>query len=153
MYKTWRIFALGGALITFVSVTVVWFRVRDANALDVTVYKTPSCGCCTEWVGHLRDNGFHVTALNVTDLTQIKRRYGVTPDLAACHTAIVDGYVVEGHVPADVIRRFLEERPPVAGLAVPGMPMGSPGMEGSYREPYNVLTFDRHGKLQIYARR
>lgn len=152
-YKTWKTFGLGGAFTTFAALTVAWFWTQDTNRPEVTVYKSPTCGCCTKWVEHLRANGFDVTGADVSDLTQVKDRYGVPSELAACHTAIVDGYVVEGHVPADVVQRLLKERPAVAGIAVPGMPVGSPGMEGRYREPYNVLTFDRDGKTQIYARR
>jgi len=94
-----------------------------------------------------------VTAYDISDLTPIKKKYGVPNALTACHTAIVDGYVVEGHVPADVILRLLKERPNVAGITVPGMPMGSPGMEGAYSESYDVLTFDQDGKTQVYTSR
>ncbi len=153
MHKTGKALGVGGALITFVALMVAWFWTQDTNATEVIVYKNPSCVCCTKWVGHLRANGFDVRAVDVSDLAQIKGRYGVPSELATCHTAIVDGYAVEGHVPADVIQRLLEERPAVAGIAVPGMPVGSPGMEGPYREPYDVLTFDRDGATRIYASR
>ncbi len=152
-YKTGKMLGLGGALITFVALMVAWFWTQDTNATEVTVYKNPSCLCCTKWVEHLRANGFDVRAVDASDLAQIKGRYGVPSELASCHTAIVDGYVVEGHVPADIIQRLLKERPAVAGIAVPGMPVGSPGMEGPYPEPYNVLTFDRDGATRIYTRR
>ncbi len=152
-YKTWKTLGLGGALITFVALMVAWFWTQDTSATEVTVYKNPSCVCCTKWVEHLRANGFDVRAVDASDLAQVKGRHGVPSELAACHTAIVDGYVVEGHVPADVIQRLLKERPAVAGIAVPGMPVGSPGMEGPYREPYDVLTFDRDGATRIYASR
>jgi hypothetical protein len=88
----------------------------------------------------------------VVDLTEIKARYGVRPHLASCHTAVVDGYVLEGHVPAEAVKRLLQERPPVKGLAVPGMPVGSPGMEGPDPQPYNVYTFDDKGEAQVYIR-
>lgn len=94
----------------------------------ITVYKTPNCGCCTKWVDYLRDEGFEVKAVNQSNLTPLKQKAGVTPDMASCHTAMVDGYVIEGHVPASAIRRLLEERPSTRGLAVPGMPQNSPGM-------------------------
>jgi hypothetical protein len=119
----------------------------------VTVYKTPTCGCCKGWVAHLRENGFEVKAIDRDDLTSIKRQRGVPDALAACHTAIVDGYTIEGHVPADVIRKLLKERPPVLGLVVPGMPAGSPGMESATPEHYEVYTFDRSGPKAIYAAR
>jgi hypothetical protein len=106
-------------------------------------------------VGHLREQGFAARVQPVNDLAALKRRHGVPPDLQACHTALVGGYVVEGHVPADLIRRLLRERPPVAGLAVPGMPIGSPGMEvpGSPAERYEVLAFERGGRRRVFATR
>lgn len=123
------------------------------DAPTITVYKTPTCGCCTAWVEHLREHGFEVETHDLPRLDQIKARYGVTRELESCHTAVVDGYVVEGHVPADLIERMLKERPQIAGLTVPGMPMGSPGMEGPRKDPYDVLTFDRDGKTTVYDRR
>jgi hypothetical protein len=106
-------------------------------------------------VEHLRQHGFTVKVENMTDLRPVKVKHGVPADLQACHTALVDGYVVEGHVPADLIVRLLRERPNVAGLAVPGMPIGSPGMEvaGSPAAPYDVVTFDRNGKRGVFATR
>lgn len=106
-------------------------------------------------MGHLRENGYPVTAENVADITPIKRRYGVPAKLQSCHTAVVSGYVVEGHVPAEVVDRLLRERPRVAGIAVPGMPTGSPGMEtpGRAAERYQVLTFDASGRTAVYASR
>jgi hypothetical protein len=126
---------------------------RTAEAAPViTVYKTPTCGCCKSWVEHLRKNGFEVKTIDQVDLTPIKRQQGVPEPLSSCHTAVVEGYTIEGHVPADVIRKLLKERPPVVGLAVPGMPMGSPGMEqGGQSDPYEVYTFDRSGPKGIYA--
>jgi hypothetical protein len=123
-----------------------------ARAAEVTVYKSATCGCCNAWIRHLEANGFAVRAHNVSDLDAYKRRHGVTPQLAACHTAVVGGYVVEGHVPAADIRRLLAERPKVKGIAVPGMPMGSPGMEGPTREPYSTVTFDEAGRTKVFAR-
>ncbi|MBI2485703.1 MAG: DUF411 domain-containing protein [Deltaproteobacteria bacterium] len=117
----------------------------------ITVYKDPSCGCCSKWVDHLREHGYQVTAHDVSDMTKIKTKYGVPRALSSCHTAVVDGYVVEGHVPADVISRLLTERPKVVGITVPDMPMGSPGMEGPYSEPYDVLTFDSQGNTKVYT--
>jgi hypothetical protein len=104
---------------------------------------------------HLRSNGFPVQAENVENLESIKRKHGVPSALEACHTALVGGYVVEGHVPADLIDRLLRERPPIAGIAVPGMPAGAPGMETAGRrpEPYQVIAFDRSGRTSIFASR
>jgi hypothetical protein len=106
-------------------------------------------------VGHLRQHGFAVTVNDLTNLAPIKTKYGVPTDLQACHTALVDGYVIEGHVPADLVVRLLRERPRVAGLAVPGMPAGSPGMEvpAGAAQPYQVFSFDRSGKTAVFATR
>jgi len=125
-------------------------------ALSVVVYKSPTCGCCTKWISHLKQAGFTVTAHDTANVAPIKRRHGVPQALESCHTALVGGYVVEGHVPADVIQRLLRERPAVAGIAVPGMPAGSPGMEGlpgPARQPYNILAFRAEGGWSVYERR
>lgn len=124
-----------------------------AGATEVTVYKSPTCGCCKNWVAHMRANGFTVKAIDVADVTSYKLANGIGPALASCHTALVEGYVIEGHVPAQDIRRLLRERPKnIAGLAAPGMPSGSPGMEQGYKDPYNVLSFDKAGNTSVYAR-
>jgi hypothetical protein len=94
----------------------------------ITVYKDPNCGCCVKWVDYLREEGFEVQAINTSNLTPVKQKAGVPPEMASCHTAMVEGYVIEGHVPAGAIRKLLEERPSTRGLAVPGMPENSPGM-------------------------
>ena len=127
--------------------------VEAAKPIAIKVYKTPQCGCCRAWVDHLNSNGFQVEAVDMPDLSLVKQKYGVTPALEACHTAVVGDYVVEGHVPADVIKKLLKERPAVVGIAVPGMPAGSPGMEGAMKERYDVLTFDRAGRSRVYAKR
>ncbi|HVF38327.1 MAG TPA: DUF411 domain-containing protein [Gemmatimonadaceae bacterium] len=124
-----------------------------AQATLVKVYKDPNCGCCKKWVEHLEKNGFKVESFDMPDMSLIKQKHAVTGELQSCHTALVGDYVVEGHVPADVIRRLLKEKPAVAGLAVPGMPMGSPGMEGATKEKYDILTFDRAGRTKVYAQR
>ena len=114
----------------------------------ITVNKDPNCGCCGAWVGHLRQAGFVVEVTETTELNRIKARLGVPSALASCHTAEVDGYLIEGHVPAKAINRLLTERPEGQGLAVPGMPVGSPGMEveGSQPEVYSVILFSRIGQ-------
>lgn len=111
----------------------------------VTVHKDPDCGCCTGWVGHLKGAGFAVRVEGTSDLDIVRTRLGVPLDLVACHTAEVGGYVIEGHVPALAIRRLLSERPQARGLAVPGMPVGSPGMEGGKPQPYAVVLFGPEG--------
>lgn len=119
----------------------------------IDVYKSPTCGCCGEWVRHLQANAFEARAHDVADPGEYRRRYGVPEALASCHTAFVRGYAIEGHVPAREIRRLLAERPKAQGLAVPGMVVGSPGMEqGGKREPYEVLLFQRDGRYVAYAR-
>jgi len=128
------------------------FITAPAFAAEVTVYKDAGCGCCKKWITHLEAHGFSVKARDVKDLTASKTAHGVPPKLYACHTATVDGYVIEGHVPAADIRRLLKERPKVRGLAVPGMPVGSPGMEGLFHERYETLTFDKDGRTAVYER-
>jgi hypothetical protein len=124
-----------------------------ALAAEVTVYKSPTCGCCGKWVAHMRDKGFDLTVHDVPDVAPIKAEHGLPHGLGSCHTALVDGYVVEGHVPADAVERLLAERPKVKGIAVPGMPAGSPGMEGDRTDPYEVLTFDEKGNTAVFDKR
>lgn len=118
----------------------------------ISVYASPYCGCCGDWVEHLRSAGFAAEVTHVDDVAPMKRMAGVPQGLASCHTASVDGYVVEGHVPAPVIRRLLRERPQVRGIAVPGMPIGSPGMEGPSPEPYTVYSFADGEAPRAYER-
>ena len=125
----------------------------DAERVDVLVFKSPTWGCCGDWVQYMEDNGFDVTVENVQDMSVIKTRYQVPLELQSCHTAIVDGYVIEGHVPVREITRLLSERPDVVGLAVPGMPIGSPGMEsgGLGPESFDVIAFDVLGNQEVFA--
>ena len=123
---------------------------RAGAASEVLVYKSPTCGCCADWVKHMRANGFAVRIVEVADLEPVRRRYGVPDRLAACHTAVVDGYVVEGHVPASAVKRMLAEKPSAAGLSVPGMPSGSPGMEGPRSEAFATLVFDERGTAKVF---
>lgn len=119
----------------------------------IDVYKSATCGCCIEWVKHLRASGFMVRAHDVPEPGEYRRRHGIPDALGACHTAVVAGYAIEGHVPAREIHRLLKERPPAAGLSVPGMPVGSPGMEyGNRLDPYEVLLVGRDGRPRVYAR-
>jgi hypothetical protein len=124
----------------------------DASAAwpAVIVHKDPNCGCCSGWVAHLELNGFRVQVLETSELNRVKTRLGVPFDLAACHTAEVENYVIEGHVPAAALKRFLTERPKALGLSVPGMPNGSPGMAGEYEE-YDVTLFGPNER-RVYAR-
>ncbi len=120
---------------------------------SVVVYKSRLCGCCTKWVDHMRAAGFRVVVRDVDDLLGIEARYGVPKGLTSCHTALAGGYLVIGHVPADLVQRLLQERPAVAGITVPGMPADAPGMDAGTGGPYDVLVFDRDGTSRVYARR
>jgi hypothetical protein len=119
----------------------------------IDVVKTPSCGCCSGWVEHLKAAGFATRVTNMDDLTELKAKHGIPARVQSCHTATVVGYVVEGHVPAADIQRLLRERPAVAGIAVPGMPIGSPGMEVANMRPqaFRTFTFDKQGQLTVFA--
>lgn len=115
----------------------------------IHVSKDPNCGCCTGWVQHLRNNGFTATVVDTKDMPAVKTRLGVPEELASCHTAEIAGYVIEGHVPAQAINRLLAERPDARGLAVPGMPIGSPGMEGGRPEVYEVILFGKDNPVSF----
>ena len=134
-------------------VTVDAQKAAVAAKTAMTVWKTPTCGCCGKWIEHMRKNGFEVTVLEMPDLSAIEAANAVTEPIRSCHTALVDGYVIEGHVPADLVRRLLKERPKAAGLAVPGMPQGAPGMETPNPQPYDVILFGRDGKTSVYEKR
>ena len=125
----------------------------DAVPKKMTVYHDPNCGCCGGWVAHMRRAGFQVDVIDTDDLAAIKAKFRIPSDLASCHTAEVGGYVIEGHIPAPAIQRLLAEKPAAVGLAVPGMPTGSPGMEapGAANETYDVILFGSWGK-RPYAR-
>jgi hypothetical protein len=129
-------------------------RTHDHGApVAVTVYKNAQCGCCRKWVDHLRKEGFEVTAKDVDDIAAIKAKLGVPASLHSCHTAIVGAYIVEGHVPAADVRKLLKEKPAVAGIGVPGMPMGSPGMEmpDMPADKYDVVAFSKDGKQRVFV--
>jgi len=137
----------------FLAASAALLPISALAARDVVeVYKSPTCGCCGDWIKHLRSNGFEVRARDVADSGEYRRRYGVPEVFASCHTALVGGYAIEGHVPAREIKRLLAERPKAQGLAVPGMPAGSPGMEGPKSDPYDVLLFQSDGRYIYYAR-
>ena len=121
-------------------------------AQSIHVYKSPTCGCCDDWIDHLEENGFDVTATNSNNMGKIKAEAGLIPGLGSCHTAYVGDYVIEGHVPAEDIKRLLSEAPNATGLSVPGMPAGSPGMEmGGRKDPYQVIMFNEQGQTRVFA--
>lgn len=135
--------------------SVVIARPALSTQSRIEVYKSPTCGCCSAWIDHMARAGFPVDARDVDQesLYALKARSGITPELASCHTAFVDGYVVEGHVPASDVRRLLAERPDALGLTVPGMPIGSPGMEmGNQRDAFATLLVLRDQSTQVFER-
>ncbi len=127
--------------------------IAAATSRAITIYKEPNCGCCKLWVAHVQKAGFVATVHDTTDMATVKTSMGVPDALQSCHTARIGSYTIEGHVPADVIVKLLDEKPVGRGLAVPGMPMGSPGMEGGRAERYQVILFDAAGKARVYASR
>lgn len=142
---------VGLALAAVVAAPSAAVTAQAKAAPEIVVRKSASCGCCAGWVVHLRNKGFKVIVENVENLELHKKLAGVPEKLQACHTAVVSGYVVEGHVPAASIRKLLAEKPQARGLAVPGMPMGAPGMGGE-RQPFDVLIFQRNGSTKVYGR-
>lgn len=135
-----------------IGVMALMFISTMTLAAEIAVYKSATCGCCSKWVRYLEQNGFKVKSHDVQNVYGYKDRHKVPEKLHACHTAVVDGYVIEGHVPAADIERLLRERPAVAGLSVPGMPPGSPGMESTDPVAYEVLSFDKKGEIRVFAR-
>lgn len=124
---------------------------ESSKPINIEVYRSPTCGCCGKWLEHLKQNNFNVKDIVTNDVQAIKDKYGVSKEMASCHTAIVDGYVVEGHVPANDIKTLLKTKPKVVGIAVPGMPAGTPGMEmGGKKDAYDVMNFDRENHYQIF---
>jgi len=152
--RTTQFFALAAALVTISFTTAA---VRGASAIPaakkptITVYKDPNCGCCKNWIAYLARHGYTVVAKDTPNMTEIKQSLGVPAKLAACHTAVVNGYLIEGHVSAEDIDRLLATKPTIAGIAVPGMPMSSPGMDGPRTQAYQVLSFDKTGKTKVFA--
>lgn len=138
------------AILSVLAVTMA--LANDAMVKDIVVYKNPECGCCTKWVKYLQGKNYNVTIEHTRDVLAVKKRLGIPEKLAACHTAVIDGYVIEGHITHRDIKRLLLFRPEVKGIAVPGMPIGTPGMEsGSKLESHNVMSFDEHGNTEVFA--
>jgi hypothetical protein len=124
---------------------------NEKPPVEMTVYRSPTCGCCGKWLEHMKQDGFLVKDIQTEDMDAIKRQHGVPDNLKSCHTALVGGYVVEGHVPASDIRSLLEKKPAVVGVSVPGMPAGTPGMEmGGRKDPYAVVQFDKNGQATVF---
>ncbi|MSR07147.1 MAG: DUF411 domain-containing protein [Gemmatimonadetes bacterium] len=151
-----RLAALSGLAILFLALAALAALARPAGrpqGLAVVVYKSPTCGCCAKWVDYMKAQGYQVTVHDMDDVDPIKDQQHVPGDLRSCHTALVGGYVIEGHVPADLIQKLIKEKSTLAGLAVPGMVAGSPGMDGGAKEAYDVVSFDKSGKTGVYAKR
>ena len=126
---------------------------RASGGIAITVYKSRSCGCCTNWVRHMTAAGFDVKAIDTEDVAAVKTQMGVREQYQSCHTGLVGRYVIEGHVPADLVKKLLNEKPAALGLAVPGMPVGSPGMEQGPPEHFEVMLLARDGSAKVYAKR
>ena len=141
---------IAGALLGLATLGFLAPAVADDD--EVVMYKDPNCGCCGKWAEHMREHGFKVREVATTEMGQVKGEAGVPQALGSCHTAKVGGYVVEGHVPAADVRRMLTDKPAIAGISAPGMPMGSPGMEGPYpADRYDVVSFDAQGRAAVFA--
>lgn len=124
-----------------------------SKASEITVYRDPSCGCCGGWIAYLAKQGFQPKEITTSNIEPLKQQHGVPNNLASCHTAVIQGYAIEGHVPAEDIKHLLAQRPKVAGIAVPGMPIGTPGMEdGDRRESFTVVSFDKQGNTRAFNR-
>lgn len=158
--RAWRMGWIDGGIVlaAVLIVGVALFAGRADEAAQslpvIDVYKDPNCGCCSKWVEHLRQHEFTVRTTDTNDLGAVKRAHGVPPQVESCHTALVAGYVVEGHVPAADIVRLLQERRAIAGIGVAGMPIGSPGMEvpGTNAQPFEVVAFDKDARTHVFAR-
>ncbi len=142
-----KIQTFAGVLLLFCS--IAWTAENAGH--EIIVYKDPNCGCCSDWATYLRDNNFTVTEVNVDDISLYKSKYNVPANASSCHTAVIQAYVIEGHVPVEDILRLLQEKTDITGLSVPGMPLGSPGMEmGDRSQAYDVLAINKDGSTSIY---
>ena len=151
MRKFWRM-AIGVVLAASIGLAAAAQQRQTGPVVEV--YKSPTCGCCSMWIEHMRTHGFTVKSTDLGDMTKVKAKYGVPDQVQSCHTGVVEGYVLEGHVPAADVQRLLKEKPAVVGLAVPGMPVGSPGMETPYvkADKYDVVAFDKKGGTRVFAK-
>ena len=147
--KVLNIFLAIGLLVFNASIKAE--TIEAGKPVDIVVYRSPTCNCCGKWLEHLKKNNFNVKDIVTDDVQAIKDKYGVSKEMASCHTAIVEGYVIEGHVPANDIMKLLKTKPKIVGIAVPGMPSGTPGMEmGNRKDAYNVMSFDKENHYEIF---
>lgn len=133
----------------------VWDKSAEkySGPKNITIYRDPGCGCCSKWIGHLKKHGFNVKDVKTREMATMKRKFNVPAHIASCHTAVINGYVIEGHVPADDIKRLLKTKPKTIGLSVPAMPVGTPGMEvPGKKDPFSVVSFDPSGKTKVYKK-
>lgn len=139
-------------ILVFALLGFAQINVYAEEVTDIVVYRSPSCGCCSKWLAHLKENQFNVKDIVTDDVQAIKEKYGVSKEMASCHTAVVNGYVIEGHVPASDIKKLLTTKPKVVGISVPGMPSGTPGMEmGGRKDPYQVVSFDKEKNYKVFT--
>lgn len=132
---------------------VVTLNAVAEESIPATLYKNPDCACCEEYADYLRSSGFDVTVVEARNMTPIKQKYGVREDLEGCHTTVIGGYVVEGHVPVAAMKRLLKERPAIKGISLPGMPEGSPGMSGVKEGPFEILSITgKDGPAPVFAK-
>ena len=147
-----KVFSFFLVMVLFVFNTAIKAEtLSGGKPVDIVVYRSPTCECCGKWLEHLKKNNFTVKDIVTDDVQAIKDKYGVSETMASCHTAIVDGYVIEGHVPAEDIMNLLKTKPKIVGIAVPGMPSGTPGMEmGGRKDAYDVMSFDKENHYEIF---
>lgn len=152
-YRMNAIFCFIVKFLSLISIFVLSssYSYAEQSQPSITVYKSPTCGCCNKWIKHLENNNFDVISKNSSNMPKIKSEAGVIPQVQSCHTGIINGYYIEGHVPADDIKRLIAEKPKALGLSVPGMPMGSPGMEGHRKNPYTVILMKKDGSYERFS--
>jgi hypothetical protein len=148
-YLRHALLALG--TVSLVGVSVYAQTKRAPAPIAIAVFKTPTCGCCGKWVEYMERNGFKATVTNLPDTSDVRAQHGVPARLGSCHTSVVGGYAIEGHVPADDVKRLLREKPAIVGLSAPGMPNGSPGMDIPNSPPYEVVAFTKDGQTSVFS--
>lgn len=151
-YVFFLLLAAGGAIWYIISDYYARQEAGSTNSADIVMYKNPGCECCNKWASYMQRNGYSISVIASQNLQGVKAEYGIPREMGACHTALIDGYVIEGHVPAGDIKRLRNERPDAVGLAVPGMPASSPGMNTALNQPYEVFLIDRQGNTTVYSK-
>ncbi len=160
MKKTKKQLLLGATGVLLILAGMIFYQrtttqtqlAQRIDTTEMTVYKSPTCGCCGGYVSHMRRKGYTIEVVQQDDITDVKNRLGVPKSLESCHTSIIGNYVVEGHVPETVVERLMQEKPDIVGIALPGMPQGSPGMPGPQQEPFIIYAFDAEGVITEFTR-